>query len=142
MTPLPKQYTSYITVSVMSKTRSLSRDNVLLKRVTSRSGYKENYIIIERNTQKDAILLHIPNLPRLSDDFVLSFHPVCPAVMPVHNGHARGNGTTVGSRYWFTCNKGFTMIGPDSIQCGEDGHWNGTLPKCAKGKGKTNVAAI
>jgi len=40
----------------------------------------------------------------------------------------------VGSRYWFTCNKGFTLIGPVTIHCGKNGQWNETLPECAKGK--------
>ena len=65
---------------------------------------------------------------------LIFFILVCPPVESVENGHAHGNGTTVGSHYWFTCNTGFTLIGPDTIHCGEDGQWNGTLPKCFEGK--------
>ena len=65
-------------------------------------------------------------------------NPVCPPTVSIENGHAHGNGTSVGSRYWFTCNKGFSLIGPDSIHCSKDGQWNGSLPKCAKGKETTN----
>ena len=72
---------------------------------------------------------------------VLSFlfaNPVCPPTVSIENGHAHGNGTSVGSRYWFTCNKGFSLIGPYNIHCDKDGQWNGSLPKCAKGKETTN----
>ncbi|XP_078360269.1 sushi domain-containing protein 2-like isoform X2 [Oculina patagonica] len=57
---------------------------------------------------------------------------VCLPVGSFENGHAHANGTSVGSRYWFTCAKGFTLIGSNTIVCGKDGQWNGTLPKCSK----------
>jgi len=54
----------------------------------------------------------------------------CLPVQPLENGHVRGSGTNVGSRYWFTCNEGFTLIGSSIILCENDGQWNGTLPNC------------
>ena len=67
-------------------------------------------------------------------DFTFSFYLACLAIVSIENGRVHGNDVSVGSRYWFTCNKGFTLIGADFIECGEDGQWNGELPKCTKGK--------
>ncbi|KAL9985251.1 hypothetical protein ACROYT_G007629 [Oculina patagonica] len=61
-----------------------------------------------------------------------SCQSVCLPFGSFENGHAHGNGTSVGSLYWFTCAKGFTLIGSNTILCGKDGQWNGTLPKCSK----------
>ena len=58
---------------------------------------------------------------------------VCPPVVPVENGITQGSGTSIGSRYLFTCKKGFTLIGPDTIHCGKNGQWDGTTPKCVRG---------
>jgi len=66
--------------------------------------------------------------------YLCFFLSECLPVQPLENGHVRGSGTNVGSRYWFTCNEGFTLIGSSIILCENDGQWNGTLPNCFEGR--------
>uniref|UniRef100_A0A646QE05 Limulus clotting factor C n=1 Tax=Hemiscolopendra marginata TaxID=943146 RepID=A0A646QE05_9MYRI len=42
------------------------------------------------------------------------------------------NDITPGSTVTFTCNKGFTLIGEEYIQCKDDGSWSEKSPVCAK----------
>ena len=52
-----------------------------------------------------------------------------------HGGLNCTNGFDYGSRCQYTCARGFNSSGgSNSLTCGQDGIWKGTVPKCQAGK--------
>ena len=62
-------------------------------------------------------------------------HPLeCP-VLPssLANGFILGSGSLEGAQYNFSCKKGYSLIGADTVVCTDAGVWNGSLPTCLIG---------
>ena len=38
-----------------------------------------------------------------------------------------------GSRYQFMCDEGYSLVGQQTLFCGKDGSWNGSVPTCLIG---------
>ncbi|NXC64290.1 LYAM2 protein, partial [Aleadryas rufinucha] len=59
----------------------------------------------------------------------------CPALeMPVHGAVNCSHPSvqlTWGTTCEFTCDEGFTLTGPATLQCGSSGHWDKQQPACA-----------
>ena len=61
--------------------------------------------------------------------------PVCPPVTcpplpePEH-GHVDGDDVTFGGEFTFTCDRGYRLVGSDSLLCMEDGRWDAEVPVC------------
>ena len=56
--------------------------------------------------------------------------PSCPTLTSPANGLQMGLGTAVGARVSYTCNRGYTLVGPATLVCSSTGDWNGTVPTC------------
>ncbi|XP_068694477.1 uncharacterized protein [Montipora foliosa] len=56
--------------------------------------------------------------------------PVLPSSIP--NGFVSSDGSVDGSLYHFSCEKGYTLIGANSLFCSSHGRWNGSVPVCQK----------
>jgi len=50
--------------------------------------------------------------------------------MKISNGSAVSAGTTFGSIGTYDCNKGFTPIGNNTIECDENGNWTAPQVTC------------
>ena len=44
-----------------------------------------------------------------------------------------GSGSLEGAQYKFSCQKGYSLIGVDTLACTDVGIWNGSLPTCLIG---------
>ena len=40
-----------------------------------------------------------------------------------------------GSQYRFSCKGGYSLVGANTLQCTDQGNWNGSVPTCLKGTG-------
>jgi len=38
-----------------------------------------------------------------------------------------------GSRHQFICDEGYSLVGQQTLFCGKDGSWNGSVPTCLIG---------
>ena len=67
---------------------------------------------------------------------VVFFLLACPLFGPsnLNNGRVEGSGSVYRSTYRFMCNDGYVLVGNDVVTCIENGTWNGTKPRCLKGK--------
>ena len=39
-----------------------------------------------------------------------------------------------GSQYRFSCKGGYSLVGANTLQCTDQGNWNGSIPTCLKGR--------
>ena len=68
---------------------------------------------------------------------VMFFFIECPKLpSAIEHGIVRGSGYIHGSLYEFSCLGGYSIVGEDILYCTEKGMWNGSFPKCLKGKKK------
>nr|XP_058948028.1 protein mesh-like [Pocillopora verrucosa] len=56
--------------------------------------------------------------------------PHLPSFIP--NGFVGGNGSVEGSQYRFSCKGGYSLVGANTLQCTDQGNWNGSIPTCLK----------
>ncbi|XP_068547255.1 E-selectin-like isoform X2 [Anas acuta] len=58
----------------------------------------------------------------------------CPALTPIANGSVNCSdpsaNVTWGTNCTFTCEEGFVLEGPDTLQCGSSGNWTKEQPSC------------
>ena len=57
----------------------------------------------------------------------------CPLLQQPLNGRVVRNGRSVGDQASFTCNTGYTLVGPQSITCNrleDTGVWSDNAPSC------------
>ena len=65
------------------------------------------------------------------------FSTECPKLpSAIEHGIVKGSGYIHGSLYKFSCLSGYSIVGEDILYCTEKGMWNGSVPKCLKGKKK------
>lgn len=43
-------------------------------------------------------------------------------------------GSSYESTCWFTCHEGFSLSGPERLDCTPSGHWTGSPPTCEEGR--------
>ena len=51
----------------------------------------------------------------------------------IEHGKVNGSGHVQGSLHRFSCLRGYSIVGPETLYCTETGKWNGSEPKCLKG---------
>ena len=54
----------------------------------------------------------------------------CPSLFNPPNGRVNAPTRTVGSRATYSCNPGYTLIGPSTLVCQAGGMWSGSAPTC------------
>ena len=65
------------------------------------------------------------------------FSTECPKLpSAIEHGIVKGSGYIHSSLYKFSCLSGYSIVGEDILYCTEKGMWNGSVPKCLKGKKK------
>ena len=67
--------------------------------------------------------------------FTIGFIPtniaiMCPLLADPANGSVLISGNSIGETADYICELGFTLVGPSSLTCGEDGSWSGIPPVC------------
>ena len=48
-------------------------------------------------------------------------------------GFFKGKGYLEGSQYQFSCEKGYSLVGAETLACTDSGIWNDSLPSCLRG---------
>ena len=62
------------------------------------------------------------------------FFSDCPSLPSfISHGFGNGTGSVEGSRHRFSCDEGYSLIGQETLYCGKDGSWNGSVPTCLIG---------
>ncbi|XP_076439986.1 sushi, von Willebrand factor type A, EGF and pentraxin domain-containing protein 1-like isoform X2 [Babylonia areolata] len=54
----------------------------------------------------------------------------CPQLSALHHGYVKGDHNTYGGEFMFICERGYRLVGQDSLVCMEDGQWDGVVPEC------------
>ena len=54
----------------------------------------------------------------------------CGTPESLENGKAQYQSTTVGSQVTWSCNQGYTLVGPRTSVCGGDSTWSPAVPRC------------
>ena len=58
----------------------------------------------------------------------------CPSLpSSIAHGFVNGSGYLEGSQHHFTCGRGYSLIGVDTLVCSDTGAWSSPLPKCLIG---------
>ena len=66
-----------------------------------------------------------------SCNYVLRAAVSCgPAPDAPANGQRNGSGTTVKSTVTYSCNRGYTLVGPSRVTCMVNRQWSGRAPTC------------
>ena len=64
----------------------------------------------------------------------------CPSLpSSIAHGFVNGSGYLEGSQHHFTCAKGYSLIGVDTLVCSDTGAWSNPLPKCLIGIKKLSL---
>ena len=71
-------------------------------------------------------------------------HPLECTTLPslLANGFIHGSGSLEGALYNFSCRKGYSLIGVDTVVYTDAGVWNGSLPTCPIGIWKIDVQVL
>ena len=54
----------------------------------------------------------------------------CGSLLPPLNGWLYGSETTYPHRLLFSCNRGYSLVGPSQIMCMNNGSWSQKQPSC------------
>ena len=65
---------------------------------------------------------------------------MCPIKRELENGVVTASGIRLGSTAYYTCNDGYTLVGPAIRECLITGTWSGYTPVCVANN--TNTSKI